>query len=98
MGTFHQWAHSIWFGLFFGVVMSVYNIGQRPSISLLKTVLSTVLSSVLLWFAFGLWESFGSRAFHSPIVFIAAPSGVCGFLISWAGRRKPLEKPQNSSQ
>ncbi len=98
MGTFHQWAHGIWYGLFFGLFMSIYNIGERPSVSLRKTVFNTVSSSVLLWFAFGLWESFGSQAFHSPIVFVTIPSGICGLFILWTGRGKPLEKSQDNGQ
>jgi hypothetical protein len=96
MGSFHQWAHGIWFGLFFGLCMSIYNVGQRPSIGLRKTVFTTVFSSVLLWFAFGLWESFGLQAFHSPIVFVTIPSGIFGLFILWAGRQTTSEKQRNN--
>jgi hypothetical protein len=95
MGSFHQWAHGIWFGLFLGLIMSTYNIGQRPSISLRKTVFTTVCSCVLLQFSFGLWESFGPQAFRSPIVFVTIPSGICGLFIAWAGRSAAREKQQN---
>ncbi len=96
MGTLNQWTHGIWYGLFFGLFMSVYNVGQRPSVGIGKTVFNTVASSVLFWFAFGLWEGFGSRAFHSPIVFVTIPSGICGLLIVWKGRPKPTEKSQDN--
>jgi hypothetical protein len=95
MGSFHQWAHGIWFGLFLGLMMSTYNIGLRPSISLRKTLFTTVCSCVLLGFSVGLWESFGSQAFRSPIVFATIPSGICGLFIAWAGRSAAREKQQN---
>jgi ABC-type transport system involved in multi-copper enzyme maturation permease subunit len=98
MGTFYQWAHGIWYGLFFGLFMSIYNVGQTPSINLRKTVFTTVSSSILFWFAFGLWESFGSRAFHNPIVFLTMPSGICGLFILWISRPKRPDKPENNSQ
>jgi hypothetical protein len=85
-GSFWSWAHGIFFGLFFGLVMSVYNIGRTPSESMRGIVFGTVGSSVFLCFAFGLWESFGWRAFHSPIVFVTIPSGALGILVLWSTR------------
>jgi hypothetical protein len=86
-GSFWSWMHGAVFGLFMGLFMSVYNMGRWPNISLRKLVLSTVLSSVLLFFAFGLWESFGSRAFRAPLVFLTMASGSCGLLTLWFARR-----------
>ncbi|MGD0989498.1 MAG: hypothetical protein ABR874_16935 [Candidatus Sulfotelmatobacter sp.] len=88
IGSFWNWMHGAFYGFFFGLVMSVYNIGKSPDISLRKIVTNTVVSSIFVWFAVGLWESFGWRAFQIPLIFLTIASGMCGFFISWSGGRR----------
>jgi hypothetical protein len=88
MGTVGNCIHAISFGIFWGLGMWVWDMGEKPHPRLRRS-----LGGFLIYgSAYGIWDTFDNRTFHSPIVLVFIPTAVCGLLILFSARPKASAK------
>ena len=83
MGTIGDWGVILAISVFIGLYGWLRDIGHKPYINKLRR-------SLVGWFLFsssvGIWETFRSRAFRVPLVFIFVPVAVASVILIYYAR------------
>jgi hypothetical protein len=94
MGTIGNWVHAASYGVFWALCWWVWDMGQKPYPELRRSAAGCLLTG----FAFGLWETFGWRAFRFPILFVIVPAAILGLLLGWSARSKLSADPAQRTE
>jgi len=82
MGTIGDWGQIVAIAAFAGLYAWARDIGRKPYPKLGRSLAGLFLGAT----AFGIWESFRSRAFRVPLVFITVPAAVGGVILQYLAR------------
>jgi|GEM_PF-6145230 len=83
MGTIEDWGVILAISVFVGLYGWLRDIGRKPYINKLRRSLA---GWVLFSSAVGIWETFRSRAFRVPLVFIFVPVAVASVILIYSAR------------
>jgi hypothetical protein len=89
MGTIGDWGVIVAISVFIGLYGWLRDIGHKPYINKLRRSLAG-------WFLFssaiGIWETFRSRVFQVPLVFIFVPVAVASIILIYYARPRGSQR------
>lgn len=88
LGTVGNWIHAASYGVFWAFCMWIWDMGKAPYPRLRRSAAGFVVGGI----AFGLFDSFGWRAFRFPLILVSLPALIIGLLLGRSARPKPAEE------
>lgn len=83
MGTIGDWGAVLLISVFLGLYEWARDMGHKPYINKVRRSLG---GWILFSVAVGIWETFRSRAFRVPVVFIFIPVAVASVILIYSAR------------
>ncbi len=83
LGTIGDWGVILTISVFVGLYGWLRDMGHKPYINKMRR---SLVGWILVCGAVGIWETFRSRAFQVPLVFIFVPVAVAGVILVYSAR------------